>query len=146
MNLAELQCLLARLVTEPDLRERFLDDPAQVAQTQGWDTEPARMLSMIPASGLRHYGDALVSKRCREAARCLPLTHRALGDALFRKLFGAHAAGTTIQGPLRHRDDAVAFAEALGGGADLPDALSWVMDLAAYEATPLRCAEPGRRC
>jgi hypothetical protein len=145
VNLPAFQQILARLVTEPDLRDRFLDDPVKAADTQGWDAELARALSTISGSGLRHYGDALLNKRAREAARCLPLTCRALGYARFCALFRDHAAGTTTQGPRRHRDDAMAFAAALRRGlSDVSTAPPWVMDLAAYEATWLRCAGPER--
>jgi hypothetical protein len=143
MNLSELQRIMARLVTEPVLRERFLDDPASAASTLGWDAEPARALATIPASRLRHYGDALVNKRCRETARSLPMTCRALGCTRFRELFRDHAAGSTTRGVRRHRDDAIAFAEGLRSHrADVTKAPSWVADLAAYEAASLRAGDP----
>ncbi len=145
MNLDALQQILARLVTEPDLRDRFLDDPAKAAATEGWDTDLARAVSTISTSGLRQYGDALLNKRAREAARCLPLTGRALGCSRFAALFREYAAGTTTQGPRRHRDDAIAFAGALHRGArDGSEAPPWVKNLALYEAASLRCAKPTR--
>ena len=141
MNLPALQQILARLVTEPDLRDRFLDDPAKAAATERWDTEMVRAISTISTSGLRHYGDALLNKRAREAGRCLPLTCRAPGYSRFHELFRAYAAGTTTHGPKRHRDDAIAFAGALlRGPSDASKAPPWVTDLAAYEAASLRCA------
>ena len=115
MTLAALQQIVARLVTEPALRDRFLDDPAKTAGSQGWGAELARAVSTISPAGLRHYGDALLNKRGCAAARCLPLTCRALGQSRFRVLFRAWAAGTTTQGPRRHRDDAIAFAGAACG-------------------------------
>ena len=58
MNLPELQRILARIVTEPDLRERFLDDPeGSPTPRDGTPIWPAA-LATIPAHQLRHYGDA----------------------------------------------------------------------------------------
>ena len=110
MSLPELQRMLARIVTAPDLREHFLDDPAGVADSQGWDARLAGVLATVPPHRLRHYGESLVNKRCREAARCLPLTFQALGTRRFRSLFREHAVASTTRGPARHRDDAIAFA------------------------------------
>ncbi len=72
MNLPELQRILARLVTSPDLRERFLRDPEGVGDSLGWDIGLTRNLATIPAHRLRHYGESLINKRCREASRWLP--------------------------------------------------------------------------
>ena len=110
MSLPELQRMLARLVTASDLREGFLDDPEGVAESQGWDAQLAGVLATVPPHQLRHYGESLVNKRCREAARCLPLTFKALGDSRFRTLFREYAGESTTRGPARHRDDAISFA------------------------------------
>jgi hypothetical protein len=146
MSLRDLQRILARIVTEPDLREQFLDDPAGVAGSQGWETELARGLATVPPDRLRHYGESLINKRCREAARCLPLTLKALGRPRFRALFHEYARVTTTRGPARHRDDAIAFAALLRSkGSDPPQHPVWLADLATYEAALLRAGDPQRR-
>jgi hypothetical protein len=146
MSLADLQRILARLVTEPDLREHFLDDPEGVAGSEGWGTELASLLAAVPKDRLRHYGESLISKRCREAARCLPLTLKVLGPLRFRTLFHEHARMSTTRGPARHRDDAIAFADRLRSAfSEGPEHPPWLADLAAYEAAALRAGDPKRR-
>jgi hypothetical protein len=146
LSLLDLQRILARIVTEPDLRERFLNDPQQVAGSQAWATDPACALATVPPDRLRHYGESLIKKRCREATRCLPLTLMVLGHARFRTLFHQYARTSTTRGPARHRDDAIAFADRLRSDrSDVPEYPVWLADLAAYEAASLRAGDPKRR-
>jgi hypothetical protein len=146
MSLLDFQRILARIVTEPDLRERFLGDPEGVAASHGWGSEPARLVAMVSPDRLRHYGESLINKRCREAARCLPLTLRVLGHPRFRTLFHEYARASTTRGPARHRDDAIAFAERLRSDwSRVPEDPAWSGDLAAYEAAALRTGDPTRR-
>jgi hypothetical protein len=146
MNLPEFQRILARIVTTPGLGERFLDNPEVVAVSEGWDANLARLLATIPPHQLRQYGESLVNKRSRVSASYLPLTFKALGDSRFRALFRDHARVSTPQGPARHRDDAIAFAEKLRSERpEAPKHPAWLADLAAYEAASLLAGIPGRR-
>jgi hypothetical protein len=147
MSLRTLQCHLARLVTDPDVRTRFLADPAEAARTERWDPDLARALATIAPDSLRHYGESLLRKRCHEAARCLPLTYRALGSVRFRDWLLGQMAWLTTCGSLGQREGAVAFARALlrSRTAMVPKTPVWIASLAAYEAAPL-CFRDPRRC
>jgi hypothetical protein len=145
LSLLDLQRILARIVTEPDLRDRFLADPQAVAASQAWTTEPACALATVPPDRLRHYGEGLIRRRCREATRCLPLTLKVLGRARFRTLFHQYGRASTTRGPARHRDDAIAFADRLRSeGSFVPASPVWLADLVAYEAASLRAGDPKR--
>ena len=50
MNLPEFQRILARIVTSPDLRERFLGDPEGVGDSLGWDIGLTRSTGDDPRS------------------------------------------------------------------------------------------------
>jgi hypothetical protein len=146
MNLPELQRILARIATSPDLREQFLGDPEGVGYSSGWDIGLTRRLATIPAHQLRHYGESLINKRCREASRWLPLTFKALGDSRFRTRFRAFAHASMPRGPARHLADAIGFADMLRGARpDLPRHPAWLADLSAYEAASLRAGTMGSR-
>ena len=144
MNLPEFQRILARIVTSPDLRERFLGDPEGVGDSLGWDIGLTRRLAAIPAQRLRRYGESLINKRCREASGWLPLTFRALGDSRFCTRFRDYAHLSLPRGPARHRADAIGFADMLRGAwPDLPEDPAWLVDLCAYEAASLRAGSMG---
>jgi hypothetical protein len=146
MALADIQQLMTRLVTDPGLRARFLSDPQEVKASQGWSEDAIHVLAAVPARQLRHYGEALVHKRCRAVASCLRLTHRVLGADRFARLFRAHAAGFWPRGPGRHRDDAIAFVERIREVmAEESSVPAWAADIAAYEAAALRARDPRRR-
>ncbi len=147
MNLHELQRILARIATSPDLREQFLGDPEGVGYSSRWDIGLSRTPATIPAHQLRHYGESLINKRCREASRRLPLTFKALGDSQFRTRFRAFAHASMPRGPARHLADAIGFADMLRGARpDLPRHPAWLGDLSAYEAASLRaCGTMGSR-
>jgi hypothetical protein len=145
LSLRDLQRQVARLVTEPALRQRFLDRPAETAEAEGWDAETARALAEIPPDRLRHFGDSLANKRAFDVSRTLPLTLRAVGEPRFFALFRELVAGSPRSAGGRIRDDAVAFAGALRGAGPRSDVPAWVADLAAFEAASIRASAPGPR-
>ena len=50
---ADVERLLARLLTDAALLERFLADPAKVARQEGLSPQEADAVARMPASGLR---------------------------------------------------------------------------------------------
>lgn len=145
MALADVQHLLTLLVTDPTLRERFLLDPARVAAALGFEPGVAAALATIPPRQLRHYGASLLGKRRMDAAKCLPLTARALGAERFGALFREYAAAFHPSGQGRHCDDAVAFIEWLRGPRNRTQVEpEWALELAAIEGAGLRMSGGGR--
>ena len=62
---AEVEAFLARLLVDPDLRERFLADPEPVAAAQGLSAEEARALAAMNADDLRNAARSFAHKRAR---------------------------------------------------------------------------------
>jgi hypothetical protein len=67
---ADVEALLARLLTDRQLRERFLANPVRVAIAEGLSAEEAEMIARTPAQDLRAAGRSYEHKReaKREAA------------------------------------------------------------------------------
>jgi hypothetical protein len=67
---ADVERLLARLLTDRQLRERFLADPVYIAMAEGLTAEEAEMIARMPAQDLRAAGRSYEHKReaKREAA------------------------------------------------------------------------------
>jgi hypothetical protein len=68
---AEVERMLARLLTDRALRERFLADPVGIATAEGLSAEEAEMIARMPAPDLRAAGRSYDHKRKakREATR-----------------------------------------------------------------------------
>ena len=62
---ADVEAFLARLLVDPDLRERFLADPEPVAVAQGLSGEEARALAAMNADDLRNAARSFAHKRAR---------------------------------------------------------------------------------
>ena len=62
---ADVEAFLARLLVDPDLRERFLADPAPVAMVQGLSEEEGRALAAMNADDLRNAARSFAHKRAR---------------------------------------------------------------------------------
>lgn len=105
----EFTPLLARLLSDRRLRERFAADRAAVAAELSADTAMREALLALDAAALELQAQGLVDKRRGEVANFLPLTLENLaGEA--SALFDAHAQQFWPQGHRRHLNDAVAFA------------------------------------
>jgi hypothetical protein len=134
MGLTQVQELLARLYTEPELRERFSADPQGVGEALGLDAEEAGRLAQLPAAEIDRFARSLVHKRRSEVEKLLPLTRRALGPR-FPVLFREHAARFMPNGVKKQFHDAVAFAEFLARRVQQEGTeAGWVGELAQYES------------
>lgn len=93
MGLAGLQNAIARICTEPETRQRWMQDPSQMAIECGLTEEESRELIAQYTNELEPFADALLSKRTHEALRSLPLTCQELGKdirAFFRDYAATH--------------------------------------------------------
>lgn len=109
MGLAGLQNAIARICTEPRTRERWMENPSQMANECGLTQEESRKLIAQYANELEPFADALLSKRSHEALRSLPLTCNELGKDI-RTFFRDYAA---THPPLENNNpmqDTLAFA------------------------------------
>jgi hypothetical protein len=106
-----LQAAVARLAVDEPLRERFLDDPASVADALGLSTEEAREVAGR-VGGLAPFADSLVRKRLGSVRRLLPKTAERLGPR-FGEAFRSFASSNPSRSPHRHERDALALAAIL---------------------------------
>jgi hypothetical protein len=60
---AEVERFLARLLTDPELRERFFADPAGVATQEGLSQTEASAMAAMPAQDLRIAARSYAHKR-----------------------------------------------------------------------------------
>jgi hypothetical protein len=129
MPLAEQQRALAALYTSEASRARLGDDPLAFARAFELTERESAHFATIDAARLHAYADGLDRKRLLEAARVLPLSAERLGRA-FRTAFLAYARAVPLgDGPVRYRDDALAFARRRP-----------VHPLVAFEADALRAS------
>lgn len=65
---ADVERLLARLLTDRELRERFIADPARIAIAEGVSAEEAEMIARMPVQYLRAAARSYEHKRKAKGA------------------------------------------------------------------------------
>jgi hypothetical protein len=60
---ADVERLLARLLTDRELRERFIADPERIAVAEGLSAEEAELIARMPEQDLRAAGRSYEHKR-----------------------------------------------------------------------------------
>ena len=68
----ELEYFLARLYTEPELRQRFLDDPARVLAGAALSGQDKRRLLTLDRAGLQMHARSLAAKRRNPSKKARP--------------------------------------------------------------------------
>ena len=81
---ADVEAFLARLLVDPDLRERFLADPERVAGAQGLSPEEARALAATNTDVLRTAARSFANKRAGASGLGWRRRFAALGRRLWR--------------------------------------------------------------
>jgi hypothetical protein len=114
VSLLEQQNVLARLLTDPDFRARFLADPDSVRREHGLKRSEIEDILAVASSDLDVFAESLVWKRLREAEKLLPITKRVSGDE-FRKGFLEYAPTFNPRSIKKHYEDAVRFSQFLEG-------------------------------
>lgn len=139
MGLEHTQALLARLFTDSQLREQFLEDPVAVGTSMGLDSGQAAALAALDPSGIQAFAESLDRKRRDDLAKMLPITTHALGRN-YPEIFQIYV----IEHPERHDHlkDALAFVEFL---IKRKDTQLWLSDLARYERTFRQMSHPSRK-
>ena len=137
MELAKRQSVLARLLTELELRESFLDSPADAAESLGITVEQSEELA-ASVRGLPELARSLVGKRLGVVERLLPWTAQLAGER-FSEEFRSYACVTPSAGLWRHERDALALARRLQTELD-----GAALDALLYESAWVE-ARMGRR-
>lgn len=141
MSLKEVQDLLARLCTDADLREKFLNEPTKIGDENDLNEKEIEFLAQVFPDGLRFFADSLFHKRLCEVEKLLPLTRKVLGKefaASFRN-FSRSFQPASIK---KHLEDAVKFAEYLQN-QNLENA--WFRELISFEQANLESYGYGKR-
>ena len=142
MGLGEVQAALARLYTEPAIRDMLENDPEALQRECGLTDEDLEHLTHLSASELEFFATSLRSKRRGEVAKLLPGTAAALGGQ-YRLMFNRYSDRFLPSGEQKHLEDALHFAEYLGL-VDVPGK-PWVASIVAYECAWLEIVNQRRR-
>lgn len=108
---------LGRLLTNGQLRQEFVSDPAQSAAHLGVREEDHTTFISLSPKALVAQAEGLLRKRMCEVSKLLPMTRRKIGDR-FTELFRSHAERFWPAGHRRHEVDAHAFCELLASVND----------------------------
>lgn len=137
MALQQQQDLLARLYTDPNVRQQFLNEPSSFADDLGLSDEDAEALAKAAGYEVNWFADSLVNKRLREVRKLLPISERVIGRDEFERRFREFAAGFAPTTVKKHLEEALAFAEVLFTDDRI--------DLARFESRRLRHGAVGQR-
>lgn len=140
MGLLEQQNLLARLYTDAQLRDGFLENPDPTAAQLGLNKEEAAAIIAILPDEVTFFSRSLVNKRLREVEKLLPLCRKILGED-FARLFEEFAHTHNLKSIRKHLEDAIGFADWL---INREGVAPMVRDAARFESTRHRFVSSGR--
>lgn len=133
MSLQNVQMLLAKLYTDPQIRESFFLDPEQTASDFGLSVQEQAQILELSKPLTRTFAHSLVHKRQGVVQKLLPCTFQSMGP-LFNKAFHAFSSSYVPVGVRKHKEDAVRFALFLQ---------EWI-PLQADDTLPVYCIELAR--
>lgn len=110
MSLLEQQNFLARIYTDPRVRDQFVSEPETVGLEYGLNPSEIDDLKTVAGDDIVFFSDSLIWKRLREVERLLPRTRKALG-ADFCSFFFKFAPAFNPQHTRKHYEDAVKFCD-----------------------------------
>jgi len=99
---------MGRLLSDAEFRLQFFGDRAQAIQRLGVDDATATLLMRLDRSAIERQAKSLISKRCHQVRKSLPITAEKLASD-FDQLFQAFAETFWPTGHRRHIIDAVHF-------------------------------------
>src|SRR5688500_14333786 len=145
MSLTDIEQILARLTTEPELRARFVENPFSLGRELGLTPARTRQLRREAAVRFDSFAATPRERRFVQVNKLLPLTHQVLRErftAYFDRYVAEHGAPDFdhLFGDVLH------FAEYLEG--KLRDdylGSGWTLDLLRFEKARVKAADPNRR-
>jgi len=145
MGLSEIEQILARLSSDDELRERFVNDPFALGRELGLSPTGTRQLRRAAATRFDSFAETPRERRFVQVNKLLPLTHRVL-KGRFTHYFDRWVAEHGAVSFERLFGDVLAFADYLeeklkedhlGSG--------WTLDLLRFEKARIKAADPKRR-
>lgn len=145
MSLTDIEQILTRLSSEPELRARFVENPFALGRELGLTPARTRQLRREAAERFDSFAATPRERRFVQVNKLLPLTHQVLRErftAYFDRYVAEHGAVSVehLFGDVLH------FAEYLeeklredylGSG--------WTLDLLRFEKSRVKAADPRRR-
>jgi hypothetical protein len=141
MSLLEMQNLLARILTDENLRREFQSAPEKIGLLNNLEESEIEQLKQIVPAELNFFSRSLVHKRRHEVEKFLPLTRRALGKD-FAEYFDEFANQFLPSSIKKHLEDAIEFSRFLRKKKIEHE---WAKDLAEYEIALREFNFSGRR-
>jgi len=145
MGLSEIEQILARLSTDDELRERFVNDPFALGRELGLSPTGTRQLRRAAAVRFDSFAETPHERRFVQVNKLLPLTHRVLKGRFthyFDRWVAEHGAVS-----FEHLfGDVLAFADYLENRlTDEHLGSGWTLDLLRFEKARIKAADPKRR-
>ncbi len=137
MGLLEQQNFLAKLYTNEDFRQKFIDKPKDFGKKNGLSQNEIDEIEEILPDEISAFADSLFYKRLREVEKFLPLTRRILEDD-FENYFREFIKTFNPKTIKKHFEDSLEFAKYLQNQKDLSDLAK---DFSKYELGDLEFRE-----
>ncbi|HEX8720216.1 MAG TPA: hypothetical protein VF736_06220 [Pyrinomonadaceae bacterium] len=145
MSLSDIEQILTRLSTEPELRARFVENPFALGRELGLTPAAARQLRREAAARFDTLDASPRDRRFMQVYKLLPLTHRVLRER-FTRYFDGYVLEHGAPAVERLFGDVLRFAEYLEEKLE-GDYLGsgWTLDLVRFEKARVKAADPNRR-
>jgi hypothetical protein len=145
MGLHEIEQILARLSSDDELRERFVNDPFALGRELGLSPTTTRQLRRAAVARFDSVAASPRERRFVQVYKLLPLTHRVL-KGRFTYYFDRWVADHGAVSFERLFGDVLAFAEYLEKKLEEDQLGSgWTLDLLRFEKARIKAADPNRR-
>src|SRR5688500_1802821 len=138
MSLTDIEQILARLTTEPELRARFVENPFSLGRELGLSPTRTRQLRREAAERYDSFAATPRERRFVQVNKLLPLTHRVLGSR-FTHYFDRYVVEHGAVSVERLFGDVLHFAEYLE--EKLRDdylGSGWTLDLLRFEKSRVK--------
>ncbi len=145
MSLSDIEQILTRLSSEPELRARFVENPFALGRELGLTPAASRQLRREAAARFDTFDASPRDRRFVQVNKLLPLTHRVLRER-FTRYFDGYVREHGAPAVERLFGDVLRFAEYLEERlADDYLGSGWTLDLVRFEKARVKAADPNRR-
>ncbi|MGB0578186.1 MAG: hypothetical protein ACPGVU_00665 [Limisphaerales bacterium] len=137
MELAATQKLLARILTDSTLRNRFFADPVTIGASFGLSAEEARVLAELPKDDVHDFTKSIRRQRLETVTALLPDSVSILGRR-FGELFREYVVKEQLPADAHPWTDAIRFCTACVKAKKLKvEVQRWELELMRYEGARL---------
>jgi hypothetical protein len=141
MSQRRFQALMARLVIDPDFRDRVRREGDAALGDDLTTVEKRRLSGVARSKGVEMARTLHKGWRLGKILSMLPLTHTALGDDLLARELSAFWQAQPPRS-LYFRDEAIAFCDHLASSSRCRQEIPFLEEVAAYERAQLELLKP----